>query len=99
MARFDLLNAACSFACMVTKWDSECDRRLHRLVCYTHSSLGVHLVGWVGNFSGPIEPHLYMDADFVGCPFTERSISGVFATMLGSDACFPITAVSKRQGC
>eukprot|EP00974_Lingulodinium_polyedra_P035896 3444273-Lingulodinium_polyedra.AAC.1 len=31
VARFDLLKATCSLACMVTKWDSECDRRLHRL--------------------------------------------------------------------
>eukprot|EP00974_Lingulodinium_polyedra_P076852 7439770-Lingulodinium_polyedra.AAC.1 len=69
---------------MVTKWDSECGRRVHRLMCYIHSSLDVQLVGWVGNVSGSIEPHLYIDVDLVGCPFTERSTSGVFTAMLGT---------------
>ena len=33
MARFDLLRAVCSLACSVTKWDKDCDRKLHRLMC------------------------------------------------------------------
>ena len=33
MARFDLLRAVCSLACSITKWDKDCDRKLHRLMC------------------------------------------------------------------
>eukprot|EP00974_Lingulodinium_polyedra_P130410 11213715-Lingulodinium_polyedra.AAC.1 len=68
---------------MVTKWDSECDRKVNRSMCYVLSSLDVHLVGWVGGDDGSIEPHMYIDAEFGGGPFTERSVSGVFTTMLG----------------
>eukprot|EP00974_Lingulodinium_polyedra_P056014 5386434-Lingulodinium_polyedra.AAC.1 len=31
VARLDLRKATRSFVCMVTKWDSECGRRFHRL--------------------------------------------------------------------
>ena len=33
MARPDLQRAICHLACFVTKWDSVCDRKLHRLMC------------------------------------------------------------------
>ena len=41
MCRFDLLRATCGLASLVTKWDIVCDRKLHRLVSYIYSSLGV----------------------------------------------------------
>ena len=34
LCRFDLPRAVCHLAPFVTKWTSECDRKLHRLVCY-----------------------------------------------------------------
>ena len=34
VARPDLLRATCMMARRVTKWDADCDRRLHRLMCY-----------------------------------------------------------------
>ena len=40
---------------MITKWSTECDRRLHRLICYIHSSLDVKMVSYVGeSFGSPI---------------------------------------------
>ena len=38
MARFDLLTAVNRLATKVTKWTAECDRQLHRIVCYVNSS-------------------------------------------------------------
>ena len=49
MCRYDLLRATCALESKVTKWNTECDKQLHRLVCYIHSSLDVHLVGWIGD--------------------------------------------------
>ena len=49
MCRYDLLRATCALASKVTKWSSECDKQLRRLVCYIDSSLDVHLIGWVGD--------------------------------------------------
>ena len=35
MARFDLLRATQGLASRVTKWSPDCDKSLHRLMCYT----------------------------------------------------------------
>ena len=36
MARFDLLKAVANLAKNVTKWNANCDKRVHRLICYVH---------------------------------------------------------------
>ena len=36
LARFDLLRPIAALASKVTKWDTVCDRMLHRLVCYMY---------------------------------------------------------------
>ena len=99
MARFDLLRAICHLACFVTKWDAECDKKLHRLMCYVHSTYHYRLVGWVGDEAENIEPHVFADADLAGCVRTQRSTSGAYLCMRGPNTCFPISAASKRQGC
>ena len=43
MARYDLLRAVQGLASRVTKWSSECDKSLHRLMCYVNSTLDVKL--------------------------------------------------------
>eukprot|EP00972_Heterocapsa_arctica_P056285 8304162-Heterocapsa_arctica.AAC.1 len=49
LAGFDLLRAVGALATKIIKWDSRCDRMLHRLVCYIHSSLDLTLRGYVGD--------------------------------------------------
>ena len=39
MARFDLLTATQGLASRVTKWSTDCDKSLHRLMCYIHSTM------------------------------------------------------------
>ncbi len=73
MARFDLLRAICHLACNISKWTSEGDRRLHRLMCYVHSSLHILMVGWVGDELADVAPHLFADADFSRCTTPNRS--------------------------
>ncbi len=77
MARFDLLRAITHLACQITRWTSECDRKLYRLICYIHSSLHIRLVGWIGDDGSLLQPHLFADADFAGCAATQRSTSGL----------------------
>ena len=67
MARFDLLRPVGYLASMVTKWDSDCDRKLYRMMCYIESSLELRMVSWVGDKRGDLGPHLFADADFAGC--------------------------------
>ena len=99
LARFDLLRAVCHLAHNVTKWTSECDRKLTRLMGYIEHSKGFRLVGWVGDKLDKCQPHLYVDADFAGCTETQRSTSGLHFVCMGPNTNFPITGVSKRQGC
>ena len=99
MARTDLLRAVCHLACYITRWDSVCDRRLHRLVAYIASTTDHKLVGWVGDEQSQLQPHLYADADFAGCVATQRSTSGAYLCICAPHTCFPIAANSKRQGC
>ena len=97
MCRYDLLHAIGRLACLITRWDTHCDRMLHRLMCYVHSTLHVRKVGWVGEAAGTIGVHLYADADFAGCKRTGRSTSGAFLCMGGEDTFFPLQAVSRNQ--
>ncbi len=46
MARFYLLRAVCDLACFVTKWTAECDRKLHRLICYIATTKSTDRVDW-----------------------------------------------------
>ena len=98
VARFDLLKAVCVLATRVTKWDSSCDKRLHRLMAYINASVDKQLVGFVGDDLAEVSPHLFCDADLAGCPATQRSTSGVYQCAVGPRTRFPLAAVSKRQG-
>ena len=60
LARFDLLRAVCHIACFVTKWTSDCDKRLHRLVSYISSSKSYRMVGWVGDPIQNLDLHLLL---------------------------------------
>ena len=46
MARYDILRAVTALAKMVTKWNVQCDKMLHRLMCYINSTLDLTL--WDG---------------------------------------------------
>ena len=98
LCRFDLLRAVCRLA-TVTKWTSECDRKLHRLVCYVNSSKHLRMIGWVGDGLSALQPHVFADADFAGCTATQRITSGYHFAIRGPNTCFPITGVSRRQTC
>ena len=99
MARFDLLFTVSRLACYISKWTTDCDRRLYRLMCYINSTKHLRLVGWVADEALQLRPHVYADADLAGCADTQRSTTGIHANLQGPTSCFPICGVSKRQGC
>ena len=99
MARFDILRAVCHLACFITKWSTDCDKRLHRLVCYIHSTKHFRMIGWIGDDLRNLQPHMFADADFAGCAGSQRSTSGLHIAIRGPISCFPIVGCSKRQGC
>ncbi len=97
LARYDLLRAIGQLACFFTCWDEDCDRRLHRLMCYVNSTLSLRSVGWIGDDLSACQLHLYADADFAGCVRTQRSTNGVHFALLGPNTCFSLGGASKRQ--
>ena len=99
MAIVDLLRAANNLACYITKWTSDCDKRLHILISYINSSKHLRMVGWIGDDLDALQPHLLCYSDLAGCMDTLRSTSGVHLAIRGPSTCFPISGFSKRQGC
>ena len=49
MCRWDLLRPVCALASLVSKWDTECDKKLHKLMCYIDSTMNMRLIGKVGD--------------------------------------------------
>jgi hypothetical protein len=99
MARFDLLKAVAGLAKKVTKWDLNCDRKLHRLICYIQSSLDLVLKGHIGDCAEDLSLSLYSDADFAGDKETSKSTTGIFLAVTGPNTFFPLNGVSKKQTC
>ena len=95
-ARFDFLKIISRLASCISYWDLDCGKRLMRLMEYVKSSLSQRMVGWVGNALHEVQPHVYADADFAGCPRTLRSTSGAQIHIEGSCTRFPLFARSIR---
>eukprot|EP00435_Cladocopium_sp_Y103_P009439 s1446_g2.t1 len=96
MARFDLLRAVQGLAARVTKWSYDCDRALHRLVCYIHSTLDLKLKAFVGDTLSECKLWCFADADHAG-EYDNRSTTGCFLVLVGPNTYFPLTAFSKKQ--
>ena len=70
LARWDVLRAVNHLACFFTKWTTECDRKLHRLVSYLNETKHVKMIGWVADDLKGLSLDLFADADSAGCIFT-----------------------------
>ena len=79
----------------LTKWSTQCDKRLHRLMSYVASSLDDYCIGWVGDPIEDIRLHLYTDSDFAGCALSNKSTSGVFLVLEGPHTYYPTGFLSK----
>ena len=96
MARFDLLRAVQGLASRVTKWSSDCDKALHRLMCYVQSTLHYKMSGFVGDSLDKCNLWLFADSDHAG-EHDNRSASGGFLALVGPSTYFPLSAFSKKQ--
>jgi hypothetical protein len=99
MARFDLLKAVSNLAKKVTKWNTNCDKKLHRMMCYINSSLDYRLKGHVNDPADSLSLSLYSDADFAGDKESSKSTTGIFLALTGENTFFPLNGVSKKQTC
>jgi hypothetical protein len=97
MARYDILRAVTQLAKMVTKWNRQCDKMLHRLICYINSTLDLTLTGWIADTPDKLEIIMYTDADLGGDKKDGKSQSGIFIGVGGPNSFFPVSASSKKQ--
>ena len=96
MARYDLLRAVQGLAARVTKWSPDCDKSLHRLICYIHSTLDYKLKAFVGDKISDCKLWCFADADHAG-EYDNKSTTGCFLVLIGPNTYFPLTAFSKKQ--
>ena len=88
MARFDLLRAVQGLAARVTKWSYDCDKALHRLVCYIHSTVDVRLEAFIGDPLSKCKLWCFADADHA-VEYDNRSTTGCFLLLVGPNTYFP----------
>ena len=96
-ARYDVLRAVCFLAKYITIWDTERDRRLHRLMCYLNSTSDDVTVGWVGDTPTHLLRHIYCDADFAGDTYTLKSTSGCHVDAQGPNSRYPIAGMCEGR--
>ena len=96
-ARWDLLKAVQLLATRVTKWSRDCDKALHRLMCYIECTKTHCLSGFVGDGPSALKLRLYADADFAGDRPEFKSTSGCFLALTGPNTFFPLAAKATKQ--
>ena len=97
VARPDLLQPIQFLAKRITRWDASCDARIHKLVEYVLGSVNDQQIGFVGDALSDVTAHLFVDANFAGCPYTLKSTSGVHFDLEGPWTRFPWSSSSVGQ--
>ena len=95
VARFDLYRAIAGLSRHITRWTEECDKKLHRLMCYVKCTLEHKMTGWVGGDMKDLDLHVYADANFGTAG--GKATTGVHMNVEGPKTCFPISAASVAQ--
>ena len=100
VARWDLLRVINMLARLVTKWSKECDKALHRLMCYIHSSIDMTLINYVGKDDTLEDLWLdwFADADLAGERPQFKSTAGYICFVSGPNTSFAYAAKSKAIG-
>ena len=96
MARYDLLRAVQGLASRVTKWSSDCDKALHRLMCYVESTKDYTMRCFVGDSPSECKLWLFADSDHAG-EHDNKSTSGGILVLVGPNTYYPLAAFSKKQ--
>ena len=101
VARFnrpDFLWAVNTLARNVTKWSVNCDKRLHRLICYMHDKTDMEMQCWVGDDAKDIQLAMFVDASFASWLSDSKSTSGAILCLMGPKTFVPISWFCKKQG-
>lgn len=97
LSRPDIIKPICDLATNVQCWTVNCDKQLHRLICYLDSSRDFKLTGYVNDDPKELELRLFVDADFAGDSGNARSTSGGYLVFWGPRTYYPPMWLSRRQ--
>ena len=90
-----LLRAVQGLAARVTKWSTDCDKALHRLICYIHSTSDHKLKAFVGDRIQECKLWCFADADHAG-EYNNKSTTGCFLSPNRSQHLFPTHCILKE---
>ena len=93
----DLLRPITELSRRITRWSSNDDRKLYRLMCYISSSKSYRMRSYIGDPTDKLELVLYTDADHGGSTEHGYSTSGGLLAVQGLRSWFPISWLSKCQ--
>ena len=96
VARHDLLRAVQGLASRVIRRSMDCDKALHRLMCYVKSTIHYKRSGVIGDDIKSCKLWLFADSDQAG-EHDSKSTSGSFLCLVGPNTYFPLSAFSKKQ--
>ena len=97
-ARPDLLWTVNDLARNVTKWNVASDKRLHRLICYIHTTYKYSLHCYAGDPPDKCSMWLFTDASFAADTRDSKSTSGVLLCVVGPNTWAPVAWFCKKQG-
>ena len=81
----------------ITKWTTACDKRLSRLISYTHYTSEYKQYCHVGNTAKQCRLGLFQDSDLAGDLEDSKSTSGGTLCISGSHTIVPISWKCKKQ--
>ena len=97
IGRPDILWSVNKLARSITKWTKACDKRLNRLISYSHHTSEYKQYCHVGNTAKQCRLGLFQDSDFAGDLEYSKSTSGGTLCIFGSHTFVPISWMCKKQ--
>jgi hypothetical protein len=90
LSRPDLLKPIGDLASRVTRWSRNCDKQMHRMLCYLHGTTDVKFVGVVGDHAKDLVLRVFADSDFASDRLTARSTTGGLIAACGPNTFYQI---------
>ena len=96
MAGFDLLRAVHGLASRGTQRSADCDKALHRLLCYVNSTLKFRMPFFIGDDIESCRLWLLADSDHAAEPDNRNTSGGFLGAFLGN-IYHPLGELCKKQ--
>ena len=83
----------------ITKWNRNCDVRMHKLFCYATQTFDHSMDAVCGDHCQNLRLMVYCDASFADCVRTHKSRSGAYIALVGYNAFLsPCCYLSETDG-